>query len=193
MWCPSNCGIHGNERADTLAKLGASSTITCQFAVTTKIWLLIQTRAEFLAGWKNELPLSHPSFKFPTHLRGVDWADTRAIWRVFCNRSPSDSLPNITADPCVCGFNLNTSHHLLCNCPLLATECATLLSTTVGDIQSPEFLIIPENSLALRQFLRATGLGHSVHLRLEGDHTTTYRTDDSDSDSQEPDFGAFDI
>ena len=51
----------------------------------------------------------------------------------------------------------------------------------------------PENSLALRRFLRATGLGHSVHLRLElGDYTTIHDSNDSDSDSPEPDFGAFD-
>jgi len=85
MWCPSHCGIRGNERADTLAKLGASSTIPYQFAVTTKTWLLTQVRSEFLARWKNELPVANPSVKFPSHLCGVDWADTQAIWRVFCN------------------------------------------------------------------------------------------------------------
>jgi len=76
MWCPSHCGIRGNEQADTLATLGASSTIPYQFAVTTKTWLLTQVRLEFLARWKNELPLANPSLKFPSHLRGVDWADT---------------------------------------------------------------------------------------------------------------------
>jgi len=85
IWCPSHCGIWGNERADTLAKLGASSTIPYQFAVTTKTWLLTQAGAEFLACWKNELPLSNPSFKFAAHLHGVNRADTCTIWRVFCN------------------------------------------------------------------------------------------------------------
>jgi len=49
MWCPSHCNIRGNERADTLAKLGASSKTPCQFALTTKTWLLTQARAEYLA------------------------------------------------------------------------------------------------------------------------------------------------
>jgi ribonuclease HI len=192
VWCPSHCGIRGNERADALAKLGASSTTPCQFARTTKTWLLTQARAEFIQRWKTELPLSKPSFKFPDHLRNVDWADTRALWRVFCNRSPSDTPPNIDADLCPCGLAPYTSHHLLRDCPLLAIERATLLSSTAGDIQSPNFLTAPENSLALRRFLRATGLGHSAHLRL-GDHTTAYTTDDSSSDSPEPDFGVFEI
>jgi len=50
----------------------------------------------------------------------------------------------------------------------------------------------PENSLPLRRFFRATGLGHSVHLRFEGTQTNNRSTDDSDSDSPEPDFGVFD-
>ena len=84
-WCPSHCNINGNERADTLAKRGASSTVPCHFALTTKTWLLAQACAELLRQWKTELPLSKPSFKFPSHLHRVNWADTRAIWRVFCN------------------------------------------------------------------------------------------------------------
>jgi ribonuclease HI len=192
VWCPSHCGISGNERADALAKLGASSTTPCQFALTTKTWLLTQARAEFIQRWKTELPLSNPSFKFPAHLHGIDWADTRALWRVFCNRSPSDTPPNIDAALCPCRRAPFTSHHLLRDCQLLATERSTLLSSTVGDIQSLDFLTAPENALALRRFLRATGLGHSAHLHLEGDQTTIiHDSDDSDSDSPEPDFGAF--
>jgi len=40
--------------------------------------------------WKTQLPLSTPSFTFPKHLQEVEWADTRALWRVFCNRAPTD-------------------------------------------------------------------------------------------------------
>jgi ribonuclease HI len=192
VWCPSHCGIRGNERADTLAKLGASSTTACPFALTTKTWLLTQARAEFLQRWKTELPLSRPSFKFPNHLHNIEWADTRALWRVFCNRSPSDTPPNIDAGLCPCGLAPYTSHHLLRDCPLLAVERSTLLTSTIGDIRSPDFLTAPENALALRRFLRATGLGHTAHLHLGGE-TTTYSTDNSHSDSPEPDFGVFDI
>jgi len=75
-WCPSHCNINGNERANTLAKRGASSGVPCHFALTTKTWLLAQARAELLQRWKTELPLSKPSFKFSSHIHGMDWANT---------------------------------------------------------------------------------------------------------------------
>jgi len=76
VWCPSHCGIMGNKRADTLAKIGTSPPVPCRDALTTKVWLQTQARAQLLQRWKQELPLSNPSFTFPTHLHGVDWADT---------------------------------------------------------------------------------------------------------------------
>jgi len=86
VWCPSHSNIPGNEKADTGAKMVALSTTPCRFATTTKCWLLTQARKEFLEHWKMELPYSCPSFKFPSHLHGIDWANTRALWRVFCIR-----------------------------------------------------------------------------------------------------------
>jgi hypothetical protein len=171
--------------------MGASSTTPCQFALTTKTWLLTQARAELLARWKKELPLSSPSFKFPSHLHGVDWADTRAMWRVFSNRSPTDPPPNITADPCPCGLDLNSSHHLLRDCPLLAMQRADLVHSTTGDIQTLGFITAPQNALPIRQFLRRTGLGHSTHLHFDGDHHMPDSADDTCSASSEPDFGVF--
>jgi len=183
MWCPSHCGICGNKRADILAKLAASSIIPCQFAVMTKSWLLAKAWSEFLAHWKNELPLANPSFKFPSHLCGVDWADTPVIWRVFCNRSPSDPPPNITAKPCTCGLDLNSSLHLLRDCPLLATQRAILLHSTVGNIQTPGFLTTAQNTLPLRQFLRKTGLGHSSHLNFNSSQDLPETIDPTDTAS----------
>ena len=78
-WCPSHCNIKGNERANTFAKREATSAIPCRFALTTKTWLPAQVQAELLRWWKIELPVSKPSFKFPSHLDGVNWANTRAI------------------------------------------------------------------------------------------------------------------
>ena len=42
VWCPSHFNIRGNDRADTLAKTRASSTVPCRFAFTTKAWLVVQ-------------------------------------------------------------------------------------------------------------------------------------------------------
>ena len=193
VWCPSHCNIPGNEKADTLAKMAASATVPCRFALTTKYWLLAQARKGFLERWKKELPLSNPSFKFPCHLQHVDWTDTRAMWRVFCNRSPSDPPPNITADPCPCGLSLNSSHHLLQECVLLTKQRTELLQSTTGDIQTASFLTAPRNVKPICRFLRATGLGHSTHLCFDNrSHDSPMNdADDTSSDSPEPEFGAF--
>jgi ribonuclease HI len=191
VWCPSHTGIPGNERADSLAKQGTSYPVACQYTLTTKIWLQTQARVQLLQRWKQELPLSNPSFTFPAHLHGCDWADTRALWRVFCNRAPSDPHPNIPADPCPCGQDLHTSHHLLRDCTLLAYRRSQMQLSTNGDIQSASFLLSPANWTGLRRFLRATGLGHSASICYDRQPTTSLHDEASDSESPEPDFGVF--
>jgi len=70
VWCPSHCNIRGNKRADTLAKLGASSKIPCQFALTTKTWLLTQTRANFLHAGRMNYPCpTNPASSLQTYTR----------------------------------------------------------------------------------------------------------------------------
>ena len=134
-----------------------------------------------------------PSFTFPKHLQEVEWADTQALWWVFCNRAPTNPPPNITADPCPCSMDLATSHHLLRECQPLSTQRTILQCATTGDLHTPQFITSSENALPLCKFLRATGLGHSTHLRFVGDQPTTQGTEDSSSDSPEPDFGGFEI
>ena len=192
VWCPSHCGIFGNERADTLAKMGTSLPVPCQHAITTKVWLQTEARAQLLQRWKQELPLASPSFTFPTHLHGVDWADTRALWWVFSNRSASDPHPNKTADPYPCGQDLYTSHHLLRDCALLAQQRSRMRRvSTSGDLQSLTFLTNPANWLGLRNFLQATGLGHTINISYDTQPTPLEGDGASDSDSPEPDFGVF--
>jgi hypothetical protein len=125
------------------------------------------------------------------HLHGVDWGDTRALWRVFCNRAPSDPHPNIPADPCPCGQDLHTSHHLLRDCTLLAHQRSQMQLSTSGDIQSLSFLTSPTNWVGLRRFLRATGLGHSVNISYDHQPAPLLDDGESDSESTEPDFGVF--
>jgi len=197
VWCPSHCDIPGNDYADALAKQGAAGHTPCQYATTTKTWLLTQARSQLLRRWKAELPLSAPSFKFPDHLRDVEWRETHALWRVFSNRSPSDPHPNEADDLCPWGKDTNSSLHLLRDCTLLETHRARLLASTVGDIQNSDFITNPKNFLPLRLSLRATGLGHTKLLCFDRTHTTNDNaSDDCESDnsgSPEPDFGAFEI
>jgi len=93
--------------------------------------------------WKTQLPLSTPSFTYPKHLQEVDWANTQALWQVFCNRAPTDPPPNITANPYPYGTDLACSHHLLWDCQLLNTQRAILQRATTGDIQTLQFITLP--------------------------------------------------
>jgi ribonuclease HI len=52
-WTPSHVNIQGNEDADTEAKRGATHTnVRCQHAVTTKTWMLAESKRQFLLAWK---------------------------------------------------------------------------------------------------------------------------------------------
>jgi len=70
-------------------------------------------------------------------------------------------------------------------------ERTKLLQSTTGDIHTPSYITAPQNALAIRRFLRATGLGHTTHLCFDKHHDQADNLNDSDSDSPEPDFGAF--
>ena len=123
----------------------------------------------------------------------MDWVDTQALGRVFCNRAYTDPPPNITADPCLCSTDLATLHHLLRDCQLLDTQWGILQRTTIGDIQTSQFIILPKNTHPLCQFLHTTCLGYSTHLRFVMDQPTPQGSEASGSDSPEPDFGTFEI
>jgi ribonuclease HI len=67
MWTPSHTNIPGNEHADTLAKSGAQSPLTCSSTITSAAWLSAQARQQFLNTWQSALPECQPSFQYPKH------------------------------------------------------------------------------------------------------------------------------
>jgi len=62
---------------------------------------------------------------------------------------------------------------------------------TSGDLESLTFLTNPKNWVGIRNFLRGTGLGHTTNITYDRKPAWTSRDEASDSDSPEPDFGAF--
>jgi hypothetical protein len=93
-WTPSHINIQGNEDVDIEAKRGATNTnVKCQHAVTTKTWMLAESKGQFLLAWKQKLPDSKPSLQYPPQMSSYNWTETRALARVYCNRSPTDNGP----------------------------------------------------------------------------------------------------
>ena len=70
-------------------------------------------------------------------------------------------------------------------------ERTKLLQSTTSDIHMSSYITAPQNDLAIQHLLRATGLGHTLHLWLDKHHHPANGLDESDSHSPEPDFGSF--
>jgi hypothetical protein len=71
----------------------------------------------FYKAWKAELPDSQLSMKFPTNFTSYKWTETRALARVFCGRSPTDSGPYKSPSQCEqCNTDAGSEHYLT-TCP----------------------------------------------------------------------------
>jgi len=70
-------------------------------------------------------------------------------------------------------------------------ERTKLLQSTTGNILMSSYITAPQNALAIQHFLWATGLGHTPHLCFDKHCDPAEGLDNSNSDSLEPDFGAF--
>jgi hypothetical protein len=93
-WTPSHIGIKGNEKADEMARLGARGELdVCQHACATKAWRYTEARKRYLGKWRMELGIKHSPDRYSEEHRNMAFAQARALYRVFCNRTPIDCLP----------------------------------------------------------------------------------------------------
>ena len=120
---PGHCGTPGNERADTLAKLGSQGTSLCRHTRVTRTWLQAQVRQRLKVDWADQFPPDPlfpiaPSATFPSDLRKFSRANLHALFRLQSDTTPSDPFPNELAESCVCG-GIRTLQNLLLECPLL--------------------------------------------------------------------------
>jgi hypothetical protein len=179
IWVPSHTGITGNERADAQAKLGAEeSRHLCPHAVTTKTWLMAETKRRFLTQWRDQAPLTRPTITWPTHLSGLKWQDSRALFRVFTRRTPSDINPITKTAPrnCECGPTPPTSAHILDDCPHFERERKVLLRQLDIPAITTNQVLLAANTKPVLDFLRKTGLGFKMDLNYTRHDDSTQAT-----------------
>lgn len=171
IWTPSHCGITGNERADDLAQEGAqTSTTPGPHARTTQAWLYAESKRILLHEWKQHLPHAHASLRFPSHLKNLSRRESSALFRLQCARTPSDTYHGTEPTPCACGPDMESSQHILAECPLSDEPRTTLTKDARGDINTTAFMHDKHNLPAILRFLDTTKLGHSKDLQY---HTRT--------------------
>jgi hypothetical protein len=120
-----------------MAKDGATNQDTvCAHTFSSKAWLLTTTRAQFNLNLEKEIPQAFYNLTFPPHLRLLKWNDTRAIFKIFCNRTPNESCHPQEPEPCPYGEGFRSGHHLFIHCRLLAAERLKMTTKNGLEIES---------------------------------------------------------
>jgi ribonuclease HI len=171
VWTPAHVGIAGNEAADAEAKAGATTAAAtqCKHACATKTWMLAHSKQQLHSKWAHELPEARPGMRFPAHLRDYRWVDTRAMWRLYCRRTPSDRDPArgpVAAEPCPCGDGILSGGHAFIECRLFKRARKRMQTTSPGRL-SRAYVLDPKHTQAVITFLRTTGLGFRAEQRYE--------------------------
>jgi hypothetical protein len=107
--------------------------------------------------------------QFPAHLRGYQWVATRALWRLYCRRTPSDRDPARgpdAAEPCPYGDGFISGGHAFIECRLFKRARKRMQTTSPGRL-SQAYVLDPKHTQAVITFLRTTGLGFRAELRYE--------------------------
>jgi hypothetical protein len=125
----------------------------------------------------------------------MHWPDTRALWRLYAGRTPSDRDPGADHDrdpaPCDCGEAFLSSTHILLECRLFRRARARMLqkapNTTISNV------LQPAHTPAVVEFLRTTRLGYTADLttddRKGGDEEEGEAEGDSGEGGEEEDGG----
>jgi ribonuclease HI len=120
LWTPAHRKIEGNEHIDEMAKKGAESLLNlCPRSFSSKTWLKAESTRRLLQNWKNSHNIIGSSRRYPPFIESIPYNDSRALFRAFCGRTPSDPHYPYEQTPCKCGIEICTSAHLITSCRLL--------------------------------------------------------------------------
>jgi hypothetical protein len=142
-------------------------SIICPHAITTKTWMKAECKRLFYKAWKAELPDSQLSMKFPTNFTSYKWTETRALARVFCGRSPTDSGPYKSPSQYEeCNTDASSKHYLT-TCPRFK-RARKQLGKAFNIPITPQICLGHTTPLKpVIGFLRKTGLRFSNTLNFE--------------------------
>jgi hypothetical protein len=182
LWTPAQVDITGNELADTMAKIGApGNSRNCAHICTTKTWFLAETRWIFLSTWKSEPGWA--SSKLPLYTRSLKFGKSRALFRLFCHRTPTDPRPQDDPEPCPCRDGNMTSSHLFVTRKRFDHGRHIMETSTTGAIDTHDFLLEPDNVAPIITFLKKTGIWFTKSLRC--DHSDEEEMTETEGDDGE--------
>ncbi|PPR03941.1 hypothetical protein CVT26_001146 [Gymnopilus dilepis] len=172
-WCPSHCGILGNERADQLAKEATQLAHNSPIGVT-RTNALRRAKLAVLKTWRREWQRSNksggyaPSNRIPPSLKPTPhFAKLKNQRELFgrlvqcrTNHTYSGEFRKRfnLGDPiqCPCGEIVESREHILCACPRYANS-RHMLRKVSRDVFVPDILGTKEGITALVDFLKASG------------------------------------
>jgi hypothetical protein len=110
-----------------------------------------------------ELGIKHSPDRYSEEHRKMTFAQARALYRVFCNRTPIDCLPQKEPEQCPCRQEPLSVRHLFELCNLLDTARSKIFDKMAKDMHEDGFFKFfnPNNTERICHFLERTRLGFS--------------------------------
>jgi hypothetical protein len=129
---------------------------------------------------------------FPSYLRNLRFSETKALFGVYCGRTPPDPLRKVEPDLCPCGTGKIETQHLFMSCPRFNDLRQKMTSKTKGTIGTREFVLLEENIKPVMEFLKATGIGFARNLGENRDGGQSEKVEnDKDGGMEDIAFGVF--
>lgn len=176
-WCPSHCGIPGNDLADAVAKKGLSKPPSTE-AWTSMSHIYRRATASTIDKWKTDWAtkdarnhsglgrvyrrICQDSLQFRTRATAFDFGRQWPIYtQLKTGIGPFKShlflIRKADSPVCSCGRR-QTGIHLLLSCPLFSEE-RKVLRKDIAPLSLPVVFCTDKGKKTLRAFLEATGLG----------------------------------